>query len=421
MTGAVFLSEKMTNETSGRLGQGVLLPLLRRLHVERRTGLLHTRRGDDRASVCLIRGAIAWGHTNLYECRMGECLVRHGRLSTWDLDRASEIVVLTNQRLGRVLVEMGLLDEAGLDAALALHVREILLTVFAWSDGEWSFEASDPEQFKGVDRPLSLATAEVILDAVWSLPNPDVVRFALGDLDRPLVHTRDDRLRMQNVALTPEDGFLLSRVDGHLTARQVLGIAQMSSSEGERRLLGLLSTGMVEYAEPRPAPAPVPTPAPPIPPRVPAAEAAKPPLELVPPPPPPPSPPEIDNVLRTADAAYSEDRPWEAMAAVEGILPFVTGRQRTRALLLRARVYLKEPGREKDAERELRNLVEGDAQSAEAFYLLGTLARDSNRPRQAMAYFRKALEINPKHSGARAEVPGDEAPPAGLLGKLFSR
>jgi Tfp pilus assembly protein PilF len=109
------------------------------------------------------------------------------------------------------------------------------------------------------------------------------------------------------------------------------------------------------------------------------------------------------------------------MASVDAVLPWATGRNRTRALLLRARVYLKEPGREKDAERELRSLLDTDSQSAEAFYLLGTLAKNANRPKQAGAFFRKALEINPRHAGARAETPPDETPPQSLLGKLFSR
>jgi hypothetical protein len=234
----------------GELGEGVLPGVLRTLYSERKTGLLHVTRGGERGSVCFVKGAIVYGDTTIPECHMGETLVRHGLLTQDDLDRALDLVRVTGRRLGEVLLDLGIYDADGVEDALALQVREVLLTVFSWREGRYVFEEHDPSAFRGYDHPLPLSTGEVILDAVWSITDPDVIRFSLGDLDRVLVPASDPLLRFQRLSLTPTDGFILSRVDGVLTAAEILRMAPVSVEEAQRSLCGLLHTGMVEYLRP---------------------------------------------------------------------------------------------------------------------------------------------------------------------------
>jgi curved DNA-binding protein CbpA len=49
--------------------------------------------------------------------------------------------------------------------------------------------------------------------------------------------------------MTPADGFLLSRVDGTLTAREVLDLAPMEREAAERSLLALITKGVVAWTE----------------------------------------------------------------------------------------------------------------------------------------------------------------------------
>lgn len=243
-------------ETSGDLAEGVLPKVLRDLYVGRRTGLLHVTRGEERGSVCFIQGNIVFGESTIKECHLGETLVRHGLLSQWEFERATEMVTVTGKRLGEVLVDLGNLDADGLEDALALHVREVLLTIFSWRDGSYYFDEKAAEVFRGYDRPLRLSTGEVILDAVWSISDPDAIRFALGDLDRVPVPASDPLLRFQRLSLTPTDGFILSRVDGVMTAQEILAMAPVGPEEAQRSLFGLLYTGMVEFLPKVSAPTP---------------------------------------------------------------------------------------------------------------------------------------------------------------------
>ncbi|MFN8096115.1 MAG: hypothetical protein U0599_28535 [Vicinamibacteria bacterium] len=71
-------------------------------------------------------------------------LVRRGLLSPDDLARATDIVVREKKRLGFVLNRLGLIDQSGLEDAIALHVHEMLAKVFAWDEARSSRPRTTP-------------------------------------------------------------------------------------------------------------------------------------------------------------------------------------------------------------------------------------------------------------------------------------
>jgi tetratricopeptide (TPR) repeat protein len=228
----------------GELAEGVVPGLLRELYVGRRNGTLHFSRGSEEQGIRFHHGHIVNARTNVVEDRLGEILVRNGRLTEEGLARATEVVIRDKRRLGEVLVELGLLDQRGLEDAVALRVRELLAKVFTWDEGIYRFE--DEESATG-ELTLRLSTGELILEAVRAIRDPDVVRYALGDMKRVLALSSDPLLRFQQLPLSPNDGFVLSRIDGTLSAREIEQMIPLPAEEVRRSLLGLLSTGVLEY------------------------------------------------------------------------------------------------------------------------------------------------------------------------------
>lgn len=250
----------------GSIEEGVLPTVLRDLYVGRKTGFLHFSRGNERRSVYFAGGSLVHGDTNVREERLGETLVRQGLLTEADLKRATGFMLRDKKRLGAVLVELGVLDADRLDDALAVHVRELLLQVLKWSEGEYEFEAKEAAGLEP-GFALKLSTGEVILEAVRRIEDRDVIRYALGDIDRVLGLSTDPLLRFQKITLSPADGYILSRIDGTLSAREVMQVIPMVPEDTIKGLFGLLCTGIIEYLplppktpmpEFRPAPKPLP-------------------------------------------------------------------------------------------------------------------------------------------------------------------
>ena len=285
----------------GSLSRGVLPGLLRELFVGHRTGLLHVTRESERRSVRFQDGRIVGAHASDPEDQLGPVLVRQGFLAQADFDRARDLVARENKRLGRVLRDLGVWDAAKAEEALAIQAREILLKLFSWKDGTYVFEETGDQDVAEGETTPKLSTGQLILDAARRVDDYPVVHQALGDLDRVLILPADALLRFQNMMLTPADGYVLSRVDGEMTAREVLQVTPFSPEEAEKSLFCLLCTGALEYeARPVTGAAPPATTAPPKP------SAAPPPVVAAAAPPPPAPPPRKAPSEREMEARRRE-------------------------------------------------------------------------------------------------------------------
>ena len=290
----------------GALAEGVLPPVLQAIYVGRESGILHVSREDARRSLYFKRGVLVHAGTNVREERLGEVLVRQGFLKPEDLKRATELLVRENKRLGQALVELEILTKDRVEHALTEHARLVLEKILAAHEGSYEFEPKPEDSFDTDDFPLKLTTGEIVLDAVRRVEDPDVVRYALGDIDRILGLSSDPTLRFQNIILTPTDGYVLSRVDGSLSAREVIQATPLEVEETQRSLFGLLCTGVVEFLALPPKPKP-------------SARLPRPRAVAPVPPPPAPAVPAEPTPEETAHTAETEARRLEIVETFDGL------------------------------------------------------------------------------------------------------
>jgi hypothetical protein len=222
-----------------------LFRILKDVYVRGKSGHLHFRSGRSCRSLRILKGHITHAISDLDGEHLGEVLVRYGVISQRDLEHALE----QEKRLGPVLSGMGLLDHEKLRQALGLHVREILFAMIESADGSFTFEEL-PESASESEVVSGLSTGQVILEATRRVQDPEMVRQVLGDMSRVLILSDDPLLRSQPIALTPADGFVLSRIDGTLSAREVISLSPVPAEDTERSLFGLLCTGIVDYERP---------------------------------------------------------------------------------------------------------------------------------------------------------------------------
>jgi hypothetical protein len=133
------------------------------------------------------------------------------------------------------------------------HIVKVLADAAASADFEATAEL--PEDAL----PTAGATEPLILEALRGL-DPEAVRQILGNPDQRLVTTT--ALADEQRTLTLTEGYLLSRIDGQLSAREVLQVVPMEPDDAERTLAGLVLTGRVAL---QPGPAPKASPARPRP------------------------------------------------------------------------------------------------------------------------------------------------------------
>ena len=225
-----------------------LLKLLREVYVGGKSGHLHLAVDGGRKSLRIRQGQIVHGTSDTAGEHMGDVLVRYGLLSQADLERAVAIVLKERKRLGVVLVELGLLERDRVEEAIGLHAREILFNALGRPGLSCVFEELS-DSLVETDAVCPYSTGQLILEATRRILDPEMVRTVLGDLGRVLVLSSDPALRAQKITLTPADGFVLSRIDGSSSARDVMALVPLPSDDVERSLFGLLCTGIVDYRQ----------------------------------------------------------------------------------------------------------------------------------------------------------------------------
>jgi curved DNA-binding protein CbpA len=124
-------------------------------------------------------------------------------------------------------------------------VEEIVFSTFEWSEGEYRFEPStgvvDP------DVALDLSTAALIVEGIRRLPESDVFRERLGDGKNVPILSEDPMSRFQYLPLTPQEAYLLSRVDGVIDLDGLLKLGGASRGSSAKILYALFSCGIIEW------------------------------------------------------------------------------------------------------------------------------------------------------------------------------
>jgi serine/threonine protein kinase len=109
-------------------------------------------------------------------------------------------------------------------------------------------EASAPEQ---AEAEASTSEQPEAKEPVADSPEPPPLSSekiqALKEESRPLRLASTLSADLQNVEISPEEGFLLSRIDGSSRAHEILTLSPMSEADSARALMELLDKGLIHW------------------------------------------------------------------------------------------------------------------------------------------------------------------------------
>lgn len=197
-----------------------------------------------RPFLSVLSDAYREGRTGIIRVTGGEgrlaVAVRDGQVVAFESEGLSAAPSSEEDReLAAMLAEAFAEGEPALSLAAA---RQALIGALRAPDAWGHFEAGSAE---GPDPPLGFGTEDLLREAAHAA-EAALLEDALGPLDRPL-EAAGDSGAIPQTSLTPSEGFLLSRIDGVLTARAVLDLMPMEPAAARGSLLGLLLAGLVRF------------------------------------------------------------------------------------------------------------------------------------------------------------------------------
>ncbi|HUG52422.1 MAG TPA: DUF4388 domain-containing protein [Vicinamibacteria bacterium] len=240
--------------------------------LQRKTGLLTLKHDQDHVTVSFENGMVvnADSATKRLEDRLGNVLVKQGKLSPQRLEEALATQKQTLQRLGHVLTTQNYITSKDLKDAINVQVTQIVFKVFRWRDGEYHFAPSeavdyDRENFNPLSADFILMEGIRMVDE-WpiiekKIPSMDIVfkpavdpgsiEVGGGDAEDALgglggaEPKRSAASASNRIRLTPEEERIFRLVDGTRTVQAIIDSAGLSEFDTCRVLFDMLNRNLI--------------------------------------------------------------------------------------------------------------------------------------------------------------------------------
>lgn len=225
------------------LAEALLAEEIRKIHGQRRSGILAVTSGDVVKGIFFQAGRIVFASSTADQDKLGENLIRLGRISRSDFAAAYQASQSPRQRLGQALVGAGLLTEEELGRLVAHQVQKIVLSAFTWTSGEMHFHEAD--QPIPADLALDVSTHRLLLEGARIYPHVDRLEKALGSLRRRLRLATRAPFDFSGIPLSPAETRVLEAAADGLRVAEILE-GPMPRPLLARGVYTLLAAGILE-------------------------------------------------------------------------------------------------------------------------------------------------------------------------------
>jgi tetratricopeptide (TPR) repeat protein len=220
--------------------------LFQDIRTEKVSGTATFSRDDEVKTVYFKGGDILFASSNVDEERLGEFLLRRGKITKAQFDQSSTAVIKTGKKLSAVLFEAGILKPHDLVALVNLQVKEIILKLFSWRDGRYKFEQNTLSPAELI--PLHISTGDLIIEGVSNL-DWKVIRKSLPPLSTVVRPASDPSLLFQNAHFDQDQRDVLSLIDGNKSIQDLCSLSGIGDFNTLKAMYVLMALRMVEVGE----------------------------------------------------------------------------------------------------------------------------------------------------------------------------
>ncbi|MBI4822980.1 MAG: tetratricopeptide repeat protein [Nitrospirae bacterium] len=224
--------------------RNVSLPkILAYLNRIRATGTLLISTHGITKRVYLSKGNAIFASSTYEDDRLGEMLIKAGKITVEQYDKSVEMLKKTGQRQGAILVNLGFLTPKDLFWGVKYQVREIIYSLFQFEDSEYEFVESETTPDEMIT--LKMSMGNLIYEGVKRIENWTRIRREMPDTDAVMKLSDDPLSLFQEVELTAQDRKILSLIDGKRSIKKTIEDSWLNSFEALKILYLLWSIGII--------------------------------------------------------------------------------------------------------------------------------------------------------------------------------
>jgi tetratricopeptide (TPR) repeat protein len=223
------------------------------LDLGRKTGVLRvtSELRQTAASVTFERGGVVAATLGKNPQRFGARLVRLGKISAKDLDRALALQEKgDSRRLGDILVSLGAIARRELDRQLKGQVEETILDLLGWTEGHFRFEEGATSEAL-VDSPIRIPTEGLLMESARRLDEWSRIESKVPHLRVVPKLPPPDAPAGGKLDLVPLEWEVLAAIDGERDLHALADTLGRSEFDVARTVYALAAAGVVVLDEHR--------------------------------------------------------------------------------------------------------------------------------------------------------------------------
>lgn len=228
----------------GDLSKIQLPDVLSFLAMIRESGKLVVRLTDLERTIHWKEGEIVFASSSSPEHSLGQFLLRNGKITNQQYEESRRRVT-PQLRHGKLLVQMGAISPKDLWWGVKNHVLEVIYSLFAWKEGEFSFFESD-EELTQERIVLQINTPSVIMEGIRRLDESERIREKIPSLDIIFAKVPGAVADLNELDLNEGEIAVYNTIDGRLNVRELTGRSELTEFEVTRILFQLLSARLIE-------------------------------------------------------------------------------------------------------------------------------------------------------------------------------
>ena len=217
--------------------------LLAAFYTMRETGELGLMKGQVKKIIYFEQGMPVFALSNLVADRLGQFLVRAGKIDEETLKHAADEAATTKQRTGDVLILMGALTEEERLYYVGQQIKSILYSVFAWEDGAYTLSFQARARREAIK--LDIHPANLIMRGIKKLYKPERLKRLLPENGRP-IPSPEPSFNLSDVELQAWEAHLLPKCDGSKTINDLVRTSGKPESEVLGTLAGLTALRVLD-------------------------------------------------------------------------------------------------------------------------------------------------------------------------------
>src|SRR5437879_2262725 len=230
----------------GSLKEASLPDVLQLLAMGQKTGCLSIADRSNFGYIYFEKGRISYASIVNRRDRLGDILVKHGRITEDQLDAAiHKQGKERDKKLGQILVSQDVITQEDLERYMRVQIEESVFYLFTWTQGTFNFEAEvRPEQ---QDFLVSINPESLLLEGARRVDEWSLIEKKIPSFDLIFIVDRD-RLAISDAKLTDAQQRLLPLLDGSRDVNQVIEDSGLGEFEIGKALYGLITAGFVHRA-----------------------------------------------------------------------------------------------------------------------------------------------------------------------------